>query len=115
MNNKRRVARKRADVNLRVTDAMTGDVIGHLGNLSLDGMMLIAQSSINDNALYQFMFELPDAHGRLQPIEVGAHQLWSEPPTFKGQAWVGFRFIDIASDDEKILAEWLLHAQDFDG
>lgn len=115
MNNKRRVARKRPDVNLRVTDAMSGDAVGHLGNLSMDGMMLIAQSPITDDALYQFVFHLPDAHGRLHPIEVGAHQLWSEPPTFKDQAWVGFRFIDVSPDDEKMLADWLMHAEDFDG
>lgn len=115
MNDKRRLARKQPDVALRVTDAMSGDVVGHLGNLSMDGMMLVAQSPIGEDALYQFVFHLPDPHGRLHPIEVGVHQLWNGPPTVNGQAWVGFRFIDIAADDEKMLAEWLMHAEDFQG
>ena len=109
MNNdkRRRTARKRPDMNLRVTDAMSGDPVGHLGNLSMDGMMLIAQAPITDDALYQFVFHLPDPHGRLHPIEVGAHQLWSEPPTFQGQAWVGFRFIDIGPDELTVLRIWI--------
>ena len=115
MNNKRRVARKRPDVSLRVTDAMTGEVVGQLGNLSMDGMMLIAQSPINEDALYQFTFQLPNSYGQLRPIEVGAHQLWADAPAVNGQAWIGFRFIDVAPDDEEVLANWLMHAEDFEG
>jgi len=113
MNEKRRVARKRPDVNLRVTDAMSGGFVGHLGNLSMEGMMLIAHTPIVENGLYQFVFHLPDAHGRPHPVEVGAHELWSEAPSVRGQTWVGFRFIDIAADDERVLSEWLMHAEDF--
>ena len=115
MNDKRRrTVRKRPEVNLRVTDAMSGDPVGHLGNLSIDGMMLIARTPIVDDGLYQFVFHLPDVHGQLHPIEVGAHQLWSEPPTSEGKVWIGFRFIDIAADDETTLGEWLSHAADFE-
>ena len=59
MNEKRRLTRKRPDVNLRVTDAMSGDVVGHLGNLSMQGMMLIAHAPIVEDGLYQFDFHLP--------------------------------------------------------
>lgn len=112
MNEKRRLARKRPHVTLRVTDAMSGDSVGHLGNLSMEGMMLIAHAPIVDDGLYQFVFHLPDAHGRLHPIEVGAHELWSATSTLRGQAWIGFRFIDIAAHDESVLSDWLMHTQD---
>ena len=113
MNEKRRLPRKRPDVALNVTDAMTGEVVGHLGNLSLEGMLLLAQRPIADDALYQFSFHLPDSHGRLHPIEVGVHEQWSAPGTMRGQSWVGFRFIDVAPDDAGVLRDWLMHAQDF--
>ncbi|HEU4664330.1 MAG TPA: PilZ domain-containing protein [Dokdonella sp.] len=113
MNEKRRLPRKRPDVALHVTDTMTGEVVGHLGNLSMEGMLLLAQRPIADDALYQFSFHLPDAHGRLYPIEVGVHEQWSAPGTMRGQSWVGFRFIDIAPDDATVLRDWLMHAQDF--
>jgi hypothetical protein len=110
---KRRLPRKRPDVALQVTDAMTGEVVGRLGNLSLEGMMLMASTPIVEDALYQFVFHLPDSHGQLRPIEVGAHELWTEPATVRDQSWVGFRFIDIGADDTRTLRDWLAHLEEF--
>lgn len=104
---KRRQPRKRPAAPLRVTDAMTGLVVGHLGNLSLEGMMLLADDATVDDALYQFRFHLPDEHGRLQPIEVGVHELWSEPAHQPGRFWAGFRFIDLGEAEAHVLRKWL--------
>lgn len=107
---KRRGPRKRPDVVLQVSDAMTGEVVGQLGNISLEGMMLVASAPITDDALYQFVFHLPDAHGRLHPIEVGAHELWSERTSMQGRSWAGFRFIDISPADLRVLRDWMTGA-----
>jgi len=115
MKNKRRLPRKQPDVPLQVTDAMTGETVGRIGNLSAEGMMLMATRPLREDALYQFVFHLPDSHGRLHPIEVGVHELWTDDGSAHGQTWSGYRFIDIAPDDEKMLREWLTHARDFDG
>ncbi|GAA0718911.1 PilZ domain-containing protein [Dokdonella soli] len=115
MNEKRRLPRKRPDVALQVTDAMTGDVVGRLGNLSLEGMMLIAHAPIIEDGLYQFVFHLPDAHGRLHPLEVGVHEQWSEASNVRGHHWIGFRFIDITAEDQRVLRDWLMHAEEFQG
>jgi hypothetical protein len=112
---KRRLPRKRPDVALQVTDTMTGDIIGRLGNLSMEGMMLVARGPIVEDGLYQFVFHLPDAHGRLHPIEVGVHESWTEMAGTRDQIWAGFRFIDISADNERMLREWLVHAEDFPG
>ena len=107
MNEKRRLPRKRPEAALHVTDTMTGDVVGHIGNLSQEGMLLLAQRPIVDDALYQLSFNLPDVHGRLQPIEVGVHEQWTENANVPGQQWVGFRIIDIAPTDGAVLRDWL--------
>lgn len=107
MNEKRRLPRKRPDVNLQVTDTMTGLVVGRLGDASLDGMLLLAHTPIVDDALYQFSFHLPDPHGRLHSVEVGVHETWSEVARIDGQTWAGFRFIDISPEGERALRDWL--------
>lgn len=112
---KRRLPRKRPDVALQVTDAMTGEVVGRLGNVSMDGMMVVARGPIVEDGLYQFLFHLPDSHGRLHPIEVGVHESWTEAATMRDQIWAGFRFIDISAESENMLREWLVHADDFPG
>ncbi len=113
MNEKRRLPRKRPDMPLQIRDMLTGEPVGRLGNLSLEGMMLIADQPIVEDALYQFGFNLPDAHGRLHPVEIGVHQQWTDTGSARGQTWVGFRFIDISADDERMLRDWLQHAEDF--
>ena len=107
----RRTPRRQPGMALQVKDAMTGEVIGHIGNLSLNGMMLVAHAPIVDDGLYQLVFQLPDAHGRLHPIEVGVHELWSETSSVRGHHWVGLRFIDIEADAEQTLRDWLVQAE----
>ena len=58
----RRTRRRRIVETVQVVDTMTETVIGHLGNLSETGMMLIASAPLVDDALYQLRFNLRDAH-----------------------------------------------------
>ena len=103
----RRNPRKRADVIIQVTNAITGETLGRIGNLSNDGMMLVANRPVREDALYQFVFHLPDERGHPLPLEVGVHEQWSEPANVPGQFWAGFRFIDIGEHDQATLNRWL--------
>lgn len=114
MNNPRqRSARKRPSHAVEVTDQVTGERTGHIGNLSLTGMMLVAERPFVDDALYQLAFTL-DTHGTRHTIEIGAHEQWAAPGTVHGQQWVGLQFIDISDSDEEVLRKWLAEAADED-
>jgi len=115
MNNKRRAPRKQPDKAVPVTDTMTGRVVGQLGNLSNEGMLLLAEHPMTDAAIYQLAFELRGPDGRVSPFEIGMQELWADPATASGQVWIGFRFIDIAEGDRKRLGAWLQRASDFAG
>ena len=103
----RRSPRKPPGVIIQVTNVMTGEMIGRLGNISAEGMMLVGNRAVIEDALYQLSFHLPDEHGRLHPIEVGVHEQWSEEANVPGQRWVGFRIIDIAPSDSTVMRDWL--------
>ena len=60
----RRAPRRRAEGIIQVTNAITGDSAGRIGNLSIDGMMLVTERPGRDDALYQYSFQLPDERGR---------------------------------------------------
>jgi hypothetical protein len=107
MNEQRRSRRKYVDGVIQVSNAMNGVVMGRIGNLSIDGMMMIANSAVRDDALFQVVFHLPDANGRQPPIEVGLHEQWTEPASAPGQYWAGFRIIDIAPRDLALLEAWV--------
>lgn len=103
----RRTRRRRAHDTIPVTDAMTGEVVGHIGNLSEAGMLLIANRPLVNDALYQFRFRL-DADGS-QPawVELGMHLLWSDHASAPGQHWAGFRFIGLSDRQLRQLRTWV--------
>lgn len=103
----RRATRKRAPDSIEVTDALTGENLGRIGNLSREGMMLIGRRQLNDDALYQVRFQLRDRAGKSHALEAGVHEQWSEPAAISGQYWAGLRMIALSEADAAILAEWL--------
>jgi hypothetical protein len=108
MNDHRRNKRKRAHHAIAVNDAISGQQIGHVGNLSVDGMLLISSRKLPEDALFQFNFELPGgAASRPHPIELGVHEQWCEQANVPGQFWTGFRIIDIGPEDYSALCAWV--------
>lgn len=103
----RRAPRRRVAEIIEVTNMMTGDIAGRVGNLSIDGMMLVTERAGREDALYQFAFRLPDERGRLQQVEIGMHEQWTESASAPGQHWVGLRFIDISPEDQALVQGWL--------
>lgn len=107
MNEHRRSPRKTAYVTIPVVNTMTEATIGRIGNLSIDGMLMVCDEAIAEDALLQLSFDLSDADGRVHAIEVGVHEQWSDPANVPGQHWVGFRFIDITTGDRSVIESWL--------
>ena len=101
----RRMPRRTVSGLIDVVDVMTEETVGHLGNLSVGGMLLIASAPLVEDALYQLRFSLPDGGG--QDLEVGAHVLWRDEASAPGQAWVGLRFLGLAPHVIRSLHEWI--------
>lgn len=103
----RRAKRRKVGFNIDVIDAMTGDHVGKLSNLSETGMLLVLGKALVSDALYQLRFELPVDSGGARGIEVGAHELWSDDAAAPGQIWTGFRFIDVSPNDVAFIRDWV--------
>lgn len=103
----RRMPRRVVTGLIEVVDVMTEEPIGHLGNLSVGGMLLIARVPLVEDALYQLRFSLPGNEG--QAIEVGAHLLWRDDASAPGQSWAGLRFLGLAPQVTRSLREWVGH------
>ncbi|MEO7934786.1 MAG: PilZ domain-containing protein [Dokdonella sp.] len=107
MNEYRRSPRKDAFVTIPVINKMTGEVMGRIGNLSADGMLMVCDEDVADGALFQLGFELVNGDGRPQAIEVGAQEMWAETANVPGQYWAGFHFIDVSDHDLDTIESWL--------
>ncbi len=107
MNEHRCSPRKAPYVTVPVTNKMTGEVMGRIGNLSADGMLMVCDGPVADGALFQLGFELINGQGRPQAIDVGAQEMWAEAASMPGQYWSGFHFIDISENDLDAIDSWL--------
>ncbi len=101
----RRSPRRKVDETVLVSDTMTEEVVGRVGNLSEGGMLLMASVPLNEDALYQFRFRLPGGDGA--DIEAGAHLLWTDRASSPGQFWAGFRFIAMTDRHRDALHAWV--------
>ena len=101
----RRATRRPMSGTVLVTDTMTEEVIGRIGNLSASGLLLIASKPLVEDALYQFRFALPDNNGA-QTVEVGSHVLWIDGASAPGQSWVGLRFLGLSTETTQRLRRW---------
>ena len=104
----RRAKRRRVGDGIEVIDTMTERVVGHVSDLSESGMLMLLNQPLTSDALYQFRFRLAGGDGREHSLEVGAHELWSDPAAAPGQIWSGFRFIDIGAPDLLFLRSWVM-------
>lgn len=102
----RRSRRRQVAEIIHVTDSMTELVIGHVGNVSETGMLVMSSAPLAVDALYQLRFTLPDGVSRTA-FEVGAHLLWRDQASAPGQAWTGFRFITMSDQQMQQLRRWI--------
>lgn len=100
---------RRSPVNtVEVIDSMTDRVIGQLGNVSESGMLLLVNTSLVEDALYQVRFNLNGSASHQGLVEVGVHLLWQEHASATGRAWAGFRFINLPEPGRQTLRDWLI-------
>lgn len=107
--NRRNAARKRASPAATVTDAISGQAMGHVGNMSSTGMLLIGPRTPRSEALYQVCVTLRAAsHAGMQAttITAGIQEQWHEPAA-SGQIWSGYRIVAIDDADVALLRQWL--------
>lgn len=105
----RRAPRKRPDHSVTVLDTITGQPLGHLGNLSSNGMLLISERVPRSDAVYQVSLPLPARNGTVSAIEIGIQEQWHEPAATPGQMWSGYRIVAISNADAAQLDRWLQH------
>ena len=103
----RRAPRRRVETNIPVENAITDQVIGHVGNISSSGMMLISDHALVSDAIYQLRLTLPSRGQGTHIIEFGVHEQWSEAANVPGQHWTGFRIIAISESDALKLRTWV--------
>jgi len=88
-----------------VTNNFSGESIGRVGNLSNEGLMLLAPKELPEEHYYQIGFSLGPANAN--KIEVGIQSLWCDQAKSANTYWVGCKIIDISAEDSALLQRWV--------
>jgi len=102
MDNKRKQARKVANIILEASDHHTGQSLGQIVNITTEGLLLISREPIAIDTVFQMDMHLTDP---VETLSFGATALWSSPARQEGRFWTGFHIIDISQDTIKVIEE----------
>lgn len=105
--NQRRARRKRVENTSAVVDVISAQVIGHLGDVSISGLMLVGAHTTQSGAIHQLSLPLSGHHAPPRQIEVGVQAMWQRAGADPRRLWAGYRIIAISDHDAAILREWL--------
>ncbi len=100
---KRRLKRRHLIYYLSVFDGKTDHLIGQLVDLTTEGLMLTSEKSIEQSSVYQLRMLLPEAIRGKTQLTFEAETMWCNRDVNPNFYDIGFRLIDIAKTDMKII------------
>lgn len=93
-------------VGLAAVNDVDGEHLGVIGNLSLGGMLLIANQQLHANGILQLKIDVPNELGS-GLISMGVKVLWCTPANSPKEYWAGLETIDISDTNRDLLQQLL--------
>jgi hypothetical protein len=106
MHERRRHARHSTQMQLEVFERASGERLGRLVDLSLDGFMLFSEHPLQADQVVECSLN-PSNGSACRTIEFAADCLWSRPGADGQHCWAGYHIIDIAEDQAQALQQLL--------
>lgn len=105
---KRSIPRRKPNAIIKVSDEITGDDLGHVANLTPEGLMLVSRAPIPLGSIFQLGIRDPSWTGGIANICFGAESVWaSQTEDAGGYFWSGFSIIDISGEAADFIEHWI--------
>ena len=109
---RRKVLRRHLIYYLRVWDANTQKMLGHIVDITTDGFMLISEEPIENNKAYEFEVKWQAPDGKPINLRFHAESRWSSNDVNSAFYDTGFKLIDASDEVIKPIQE-LIEAYGF--
>lgn len=103
MINRRKLDRWRANTNFAIHERETEKFLGHLADLSIDGMMIIGTEPIEPESTNQLRINFASAINDVQYIDLDAECIWCHKDSLSDHYGTGFRFKYIPPDKLELI------------
>ncbi len=87
---------------LEVFDNSTSEFLGHLVDITLEGMKLVSKNYIEPKKEYSFKMVLPEGHGPNREVHFQATSMWCRADVNPDFYAVGFKAPNLDKDTRKI-------------
>jgi hypothetical protein len=111
MEERRQHSRLATELQLEVFDLHSGQRLGRIVDLSMDGFMLLSELPLATDSVWECrLVPLTWVEG-LEEIRLGADCLWTRTGEDQRNCWAGFHIIDLADDQATVLEDLLQSIQ----
>ena len=100
-----KLQRQELSTTIMIRNTMTGELVGELVNITVEGLMIISDQEMSTNAIFQYCLELPETIDGPRRIDLGVDCLWSRPAENFNRHWSGYQIIDASPDAIKTIDE----------
>jgi hypothetical protein len=98
MGEKRELRRRHLIYYLRVFDRNTDQLLGHLVNITPQGIMLISEEPLAVDVVFQLRMKLPSAMVEFEYLDFEAKSIWNGKDSNPNFYDTGLKLIDVAPE-----------------
>jgi hypothetical protein len=104
MQERRKAQRKNLMAYSQVFDLYSGHLIGYLGDLHLQGAMIIGQKLLDENTIITLAIELPELlNTSTARITIPARVVWCQPDLSPEFFNIGFEFQEVRTEQADLI------------
>jgi len=107
MEERRRKTRRRPGINVGVYDKVTGERVGRLMDISIEGIMLAGGRSMKINTVYEFRITLPVSIYGKREIAFNAVCLWCDEVELTSTYRAGFQLQESSPELRELIDLWM--------
>lgn len=106
MKNRRKLNRVYLAFFTRLFDRETGELLGHLANLTPEGAMIISEAPLETGKVYRLHMDLSEAYFSKSHLDFEARCVYSQPEAIAPKFYnTGFQLLKIAPEDVQIITQ----------
>jgi hypothetical protein len=91
----------------RIRDRHSGDLIGHLVDLTSSGMLVVSETPVEVGQVLFMQMELPEDVSEKQFLKFDAQTAWCRRDVDPSFYDIGFQLVDISPEDNEIIKHFI--------
>lgn len=103
--NRRKLERREVEISVVAQNGVNDEPLGKLVNIHAEGLMIMSDSPLDTDSIYQLELILAAPINDQSSIPVVADCLWQSPASTDGSYWVGFKIVEVSNKSLDLISQ----------